>query len=308
MKFKNALEAIGNTPLVELSNLKKKLEFCGNIYAKVEYFNPGGSIKDRAALSMINDAEEKGLLKKGSVIIEPTSGNTGIGIALISSLRGYKTILVMPESMSIERRKLLKMYGAEIVLTPASLGMKGSIEKAEELNRITPNSIILKQFDNDSNSKAHYLTTGPEIYKDLEGKVDYFVAGIGTGGTITGTGRFLKEKNNQIKVIGVEPSSSPYLTQNKAGSHKIQGIGAGFKPNILDLSICDEIIPVDNEDAYRYAKMVCKEEGLLVGISSGAALKAAIDIALMNENNDKNIVVIFPDSGDRYMSTELFED
>ena len=308
MKYKNALEAIGNTPLVELSNLKKKLEFCGNIYAKVEYFNPGGSIKDRAALSMINDAEEKGLLKKGSVIIEPTSGNTGIGIALISSLRGYKTILVMPESMSIERRKLLKMYGAEIVLTPASLGMKGSIEKAEELNRITPNSIILKQFDNDSNSKAHYLTTGPEIYKDLEGKVDYFVAGIGTGGTITGTGRFLKEKNSQIKVIGVEPSSSPYLTQNKAGPHKIQGIGAGFKPNILDLSICDKVIPVDNEDAYKFAKMVCKEEGLLVGISSGAALKAAIDIALMKENNDKNIVVIFPDSGDRYMSTELFED
>ena len=308
MKYKNALEAIGNTPLVELSNLKKKLEFCGNIYAKVEYFNPGGSIKDRAALSMINDAEEKGLLKKGSVIIEPTSGNTGIGIALISSLRGYKTILVMPESMSIERRKLLKMYGAEIVLTPASLGMKGSIEKAEELNRITPNSIILKQFDNDSNSKAHYLTTGPEIYKDLEGKVEYFVAGIGTGGTITGTGRFLKEKNSQIKVIGVEPSSSPYLTQNKAGPHKIQGIGAGFKPNILDLSICDKVIPVDNEDAYKFAKMVCKEEGLLVGISSGAALKAAIDIALMKENNDKNIVVIFPDSGDRYMSTELFED
>ena len=308
MKYKNALEAIGNTPLVELSNLKKKLEFCGNIYAKVEYFNPGGSIKDRAALSMINDAEEKGLLKKGSVIIEPTSGNTGIGIALISSLRGYNTILVMPESMSIERRKLLKMYGAEIVLTPASLGMKGSIEKAEELNRITPNSIILKQFDNDSNSKAHYLTTGPEIYKDLEGKVEYFVAGIGTGGTITGTGRFLKEKNSQIKVIGVEPSSSPYLTQNKAGPHKIQGIGAGFKPNILDLSICDKVIPVDNEDAYKFAKMVCKEEGLLVGISSGAALKAAIDIALMKENNDKNIVVIFPDSGDRYMSTELFED
>lgn len=308
MKYTNTLEIIGNTPLVELSNLKKKLGFCGNIYAKVEYFNPGGSIKDRAALSMINDAEEKGLLKKGSTIIEPTSGNTGIGIALISSIRGYKTILVMPESMSIERRKLLKMYGAEIVLTPAALGMKGSIEKAEELNKLTPNSIILKQFDNESNAKAHYLTTGPEIYNDLEGQVDCFVAGIGTGGTITGTGRYLKENNPSIKVVGVEPSSSPFLTENKTGAHKIQGIGAGFKPNILDLSICDKVIPINNEDAFTYAKMICKEEGLLVGISSGAALKAAIDLANKEENNNKNIVVILPDSGDRYMSTELFED
>ena len=308
MLVKSAYELVGNTPLLELSNLEKELNLKAHIFAKVELFNPAGSTKDRVALSMILDAEEKGLLNKDSVIIEPTSGNTGIGLASIAAMKGYRVILTMPESMSIERRKLLKAYGAEIVLTEAAKGMKGAIEKAKALQEEINGGIILGQFDNMANPKAHYETTGPEIYRDLNGKVDIFVAGVGTGGTITGVGRYLKQQNANIKVVAVEPLSSPVLSKGESGPHKIQGIGAGFIPSILDQSVIDEIITTSNEDAFVYGKMVGKCEGLLVGISSGAALKAAIELAQREENRDKNIVVHFPDSGDRYLSTPLFEE
>lgn len=308
MLVKNAYELVGNTPLLELTKIEKEFGLKAKLFAKVEYFNPAGSVKDRIALAMINDAEEKGLLKEGSVIIEPTSGNTGIGLASIGAMKGYRVILTMPESMSIERRKLLKAYGAEIVLTEAAKGMKGAIAKAKELKNEIPNAIILGQFVNPANPKVHFETTGPEIYKDLDGKVDAFVAGVGTGGTITGTGKFLKSKNKAIKVIAVEPENSPVLSQGKAGPHMIQGIGAGFVPDTLDTSVYDEVIPVSNDDAFAYGKLVGKKEGILVGISSGAALKAAIDVAKRQEFEGKNIVVLFPDSGDRYLSTKLYEE
>lgn len=303
MLYKNISLCIGKTPLIELNNIKKEFNLKCNIYAKVEYFNPTGSVKDRIALSMINDAEEKGLIKEGAVIIEPTSGNTGIGIASICAIRGYRCILVMPESMSIERRKILSAYGAELVLTEASKGMGGAIEKAKELNKEIENSIILGQFDNDANVRIHYQTTGPEIVNDL-GDLDYFVAGVGTGGTLTGSGKYIKENIKHAKVVAVEPESSPMISKGEKGPHAIQGIGAGFIPKILDKDLIDEVITVNNDDAFEYAKLVGKKEGFLVGISAGAALCAAIKIALRNEN--KNIVVIFPDSGDRYLSTKLF--
>ena len=308
MLVKRAYELVGNTPLLELEHIEKEFNLKARLFAKVEYFNPAGSIKDRIALSMINDAEEKGLLKEGSTIIEPTSGNTGIGLASIASMKGYKVVLTMPESMSIERRKLLKAYGAEIVLTPASLGMKGSIQKAEELNKEIPNSMILGQFDNPANPKIHYQTTGPEIYRDLNGKVDVFVAGVGTGGTITGVGKYLKEQNKDIKVIAVEPASSPVLSENRSGPHMIQGIGSGFVPSVLNTEIYDQIMPIENEDAFKFGRLIGKKEGILVGISSGAALCAAIRLAKLDEFKDKNIVVLLPDSGDRYLSTKLFEE
>ena len=308
MLAKNLIELVGNTPLVELTNIEKNLNLKAKVFAKVEFFNPAGSIKDRAALQMILDAEESGLLKPGATLIEPTSGNTGIGIAFIGSIKGYRVILTMPSSMSIERRKTLKAYGAEVVLTDASLGMKGAIAKANELKEQIPGSVILGQFDNPSNSKAHYLTTGPEIYRDLEGKVDIFVAGVGTGGTITGVGQFLKEQNKEIKVVAVEPKTSAVLSGENPGPHKIQGIGAGFVPVILDKSVIDAIIPVANEDAFMASRMVSKAEGLLVGISSGAALFAALEEAKKDINKGKNIVVVLPDTGSRYLSTELFEE
>ena len=305
MLVKHAYELVGKTPLLELTNIEKDLNLKGRLFAKVEYFNPTGSVKDRAALSMIEDAEKKGLLKPGSVIIEPTSGNTGIGIASIATMKGYRCILTMPESMSVERRKLLKAYGAEIVLTEASKGMAGAIEKAEILQKETQNSIILGQFVNPANPLIHYQTTGPEIYEDLDGKVDYFVAGVGTGGTISGTGKYLKEKSSNIKVVAVEPATSPFISKGEKGPHKIQGIGAGFWPSTLDKNAFDEVVTIANEDAFTYGRLVGKKEGILVGISAGAALKAAIDIAL---KEDKNVVVLLPDSGDRYLSTALFED
>ena len=308
MLVKNAYELVGNTPLLELTHLEKELNLKAKLFAKVEYFNPAGSVKDRIALSMINDAEEKGLLKEGSVIIEPTSGNTGIGLASIGAMKGYRVILTMPESMSIERRKLLKAYGAEIVLTEASKGMKGAIAKAEELVREIPNAIILGQFVNPANPKIHYETTGPEIYKDLNGRVDVFVAGVGTGGTITGVGKYLKDQNKNIKVVAVEPASSPMLSEGHGGPHMIQGIGAGFVPDTLDTSVYDEVMPIANEDAFKFGQLIGKKEGILVGISSGAALCAGITLALKEENKDKNIVVLLPDSGDRYLSTKLFEE
>lgn len=308
MLVKSATELIGNTPLLRLSRIEANLGLKAKIYGKFEMFNPSGSVKDRAALSMILDAEEKGILKPGSTIIEPTSGNTGIGLASIGAQRGYKVILTMPESMSIERRKMLSVYGAKIELTPASQGMEGAVNKAKELQKQIPLSVILGQFDNEANSKIHYLTTGKEIYNDLDGKVDLFVAGVGTGGTLSGTGKYLKEKNPHVRVIAVEPSSSPLLSEGVAGPHKIQGIGANFVPSILDKEIYDEVMPISNEGSFKYAKLVAREEGLLVGISSGAALAAAIKLASMPINVGKNIVVIFPDSGDRYMSTPLFED
>lgn len=308
MLVKDAIELVGNTPLVELIRLEKELGLKARLFAKVEYFNPTGSVKDRAALYMVLDAEEKGLLKEGSTIIEPTSGNTGIGLAFISAIRGYRVILTMPESMSIERRKLLKAYGAEIVLTEASKGMKGAIAKANELNSEIPNSIILGQFDNPANPRAHYEGTGPEIYKDLNGKVDFFIAGVGTGGTITGTGQFLKEKNPNTKVIAVEPLKSSVLSGNPSGPHGIQGIGAGFIPTILDTKVYDQIKPVLEDDAYESAHLLGKYEGMLVGISSGAALFAGLELAKIEENKGKNIVVLLPDSGDRYLSTPLFKE
>ena len=306
MLFKNASELIGNTPLVELTNIEKQYSLKAKLYAKVEYFNPTGSVKDRIALSMINDAFNKGLINENSVLIEPTSGNTGIGIAALCAMKNIKCILVMPESMTIERRKFLSIYGAKLVLTEAKEGMGGSIKKAKELEKTIPNAVILGQFDNEANPRIHYLTTGKEIYNDLNGKVDLFIAGIGTGGTISGTGKYLKEKIKDVKIIGVEPLSSPVISQNKKGSHKIQGIGAGFIPSTLNLNIIDKVETCSDEDAFKFAKIVPSIEGMLVGISSGASLKVAIDYAKKEENANKNIVVLFPDSGDRYLSTDLF--
>ena len=299
---------IGNTPLVELVNVKNTFGFDASLLAKLEYFNLSGSVKDRVAKAMIEDAEEKGILKPGSVIIEPTSGNTGIGLAAIGAVKGYRVILTMPETMSIERRNILKAYGAEIVLTEGATGMKGAIDKAEELAKEIENSYIPDQFTNLSNPDIHRKTTGPEIWRDTDGKVDIFVAGVGTGGTITGVGEYLKSKNPNIKVVAIEPEGSPVLSEGKGGPHKIQGIGAGFIPPILNTSIYDEVIKVENEDAFKFGKLITKKEGILVGISSGAALYAAIKIAERKENKGKNIVVLLPDTGDRYYSTPLFEE
>ena len=299
-------ELTGNTPILELKNAKEKYGLVANVFAKLEFFNPAGSIKDRVANEMIAEAERLGVLKKGGTIIEPTSGNTGIGLACIAASKGYKAILVMPSSMSVERRKLIAAYGAEIVLTPAEEGMSGSIKRAEELKTEIPGSIIAGQFVNSANPAAHYKTTGPEIWKQTGGKVDVFVSAVGTGGTITGTGRFLKEQNPEIKVVAVEPLSSPVLSGGKAGAHKIQGIGAGFVPEVLDTDIYDEIICVSNEDAIETAREIPKSEGILAGISSGSALFAAFELAKREEYKDKNIVVILPDTGERYLSTELF--
>ena len=307
MLAESAFELVGKTPLLHLNRIEKVFGLKAKIYAKVELFNPTGSVKDRAALSMILDAEEKGLLKEGATIIEPTSGNTGIGIASIAAMKGYQTILVMPESMSLERRKLLKAYGAKLVLTPASKGMAGTLEEAERLNKEIPDSLVLGQFDNPANPAAHYKTTGPEIYEDLKGQVDAFVAGVGTGGTVSGVAKYLKEKNPKIFIAAVEPASSPLLTKGTAGGHAIQGIGANFVPKNLD-PIYDEVIDVSNEDAFTYGRLVGKKEGILVGISSGAALSGAISLAKRKEFAGKNIVVLFPDSGDRYLSTALFEE
>lgn len=304
--YRNVAELIGNTPLVELANIERELSLSSKLYAKLEYFNPAGSIKDRAALSMIEDAEAKGLLKKGSVIIEPTSGNTGIALAAVATTRGYDAIIVMPDSMSKERISMMKGYGAKVVLTPGSLGMKGAIEKAEELKNSYENAFIPAQFDNPANAEAHYKTTGPEIYRDLEGNVDILVASVGTGGTISGLGRYLKEKNPEIKVVAVEPEASPLLSKGYAASHKIQGIGANFVPSILNLGVIDQIVTVSDRDAFDFSKLVGRREGISVGISSGAALAAAVRVA--KENEGKNIVVIFPDGGSRYLSTALFED
>ena len=301
-------QLIGNTPLFKLNGFKKKYDLVADIYAKVEYFNATGSVKDRIARQMILDAEESGALKPGSTIIEPTSGNTGIGLSAVGTSRGYKVIIVMPDTMSVERRKLMKAYGAQLVLTEGAKGMKGAIDKADELHAEIPDSWIAGQFDNPSNWKAHYNTTGPEIEEALEGKVDILVASVGTGGTITGTGKYLKEKNPDLKVVAVEPASSAVLSGNKSGPHKIQGIGAGFVPKVLDTDIYDEIIPVSNEDAFETGASIGKTEGILVGISSGAALYAALQLAKKEENRGKNIVVIFPDSADRYLSTGMFEE
>lgn len=299
-------ELIGKTPLLELTHIEEAYDLKAKIIAKVEYLNATGSVKDRIAKAMIEDAEEKGILKEGSVIIEPTSGNTGIGLAAVGTSKGYRVIIVMPETMSVERRKLMKAYGAELVLSEGSKGMPGAIAKADEIAKETPNAWIAGQFDNPANWKAHYATTGPEIYEDTDGKVDYFVAGVGTGGTITGTGKYLKEKNPDVKVVAVEPDSSAVLSGEKSGPHKIQGIGAGFIPKVLDTAIYDEIIRVKNEDAFAFGQEVGHKEGFLVGISSGAALYAAIQLAKRSENEGKTIVVLLPDSGDRYLSTALF--
>lgn len=301
-------QLIGHTPLLELTHIEKEQELPAHIIAKLEYFNPAGSVKDRIAKKMIDDAEEKGLLKEGSVIIEPTSGNTGIGLAAVAAAKGYRIIIVMPETMSVERRQLMKAYGAELVLSEGAKGMKGAIAKADELAKEIPNSFVAGQFVNPANPKAHYETTGPEIWADTDGKVDFFVAGVGTGGTITGTGKFLKEKNPAVKVVAVEPKTSAVLSTGIAGSHKIQGIGAGFVPDVLDTKIYDEIIPVDNDDAFAVGKEMGHREGVLVGISSGAALWAAIELAKRPENAGKTIVVLLPDTGDRYLSTPLFAD
>ena len=306
--YRSILETVGKTPLVELNNLKAKLGYEGNIIAKVEYFNPAGSVKDRIAKAMIEDAEKQGLITKDTVLVEPTSGNTGIGLAMVAASKGLRIILTMPETMSIERRNLLKAYGAELVLTEGVKGMKGAIEKAEELAREIPNAFIPSQFTNPANPNTHYVTTGVEIYEDLDGKVDFFVAGVGTGGTISGTGKALKERNPNIKVIAVEPATSPVLSEGRAGPHKIQGIGAGFIPKTLNTSIYDEIIPVQNEDAFATGKLVAHNEGMLVGISSGAALFAAITLAKRPENKGKNIVVLLPDTGERYLSTPMFQE
>lgn len=305
---KNILETVGNTPLVELNNLKEKLSFAGNIIAKVEFFNPAGSVKDRIAKAMIEEAEKAGLINQNTVLVEPTSGNTGIGLSMVAASKGLRIILTMPETMSIERRNLLKAYGAELVLTDGAKGMKGAIEKAEELAKEIPNAFIPSQFTNPANPNIHYLTTGREIYRDLDGKVDFFVAGVGTGGTISGTGKALKEQNPNIKVVAVEPLTSPVLSEGHAGPHKIQGIGAGFVPKTLNTSIYDEIIRVSNEDAFATGKLIARTEGMLVGISSGAALFAAIELANRPENKGKNIVVLLPDTGERYLSTPMFQD
>lgn len=303
--FGSILETIGGTPLVEVKGFD---EGGARVLAKVEYFNPGGSVKDRIALSMIDDAEKRGLLLPGGTIIEPTSGNTGVGLALVSAARGYHLVLTMPDTMSIERRKLAAAYGAEVVLTPGVNGMKGAIAKAEELHETTPNSIILQQFENPANPDAHYRSTGPEIWEGTDGQVDAFVAGVGTGGTLSGVSKFLKEKKPSVKVFAIEPDTSPVLSRGHGGPHKIQGIGAGFVPDVLDTKVYDEIIPVANEDAFAGGKLVGKNEGVLVGISSGAALWAAVELAKRPENAGKNIVVLFPDTGDRYLSTPLFAD
>lgn len=304
--YEDVTNLIGDTPILKLNKIQKETSAHAVLYAKLEYLNPTGSVKDRAAYRMILDAEEKGLLKEGGTIIEPTSGNTGIGIASIAAAKGYKTILTLPETMSVERRNLLKAYGAKLELTDGKLGMKGAIAKAEELQRQIPNAIILGQFDNEANAKAHYATTGPEIWDAMDGEIDYFVAGIGTGGTITGVGRYLKEKDETIQIMGVEPFASPVLSGGTPGPHGLQGIGAGFVPSVLDSSIYNEIMTVRNEDAFEMGRMIARKEGILVGISSGAALFAANQIALQPENKGKRIVVLLPDSGDRYLSTAMF--
>lgn len=304
--YTSAEQLIGNTPLVELTHIEKELGLKAKLIAKLELFNPAGSVKDRVALAMINDAEKRGVLSKESVIIEPTSGNTGIGLASVAAARGYKLIIVMPDSMSVERRQIMKAYGAQLVLSPGAKGMPGAIELANQLAASTPNSFIAGQFVNPANVMAHYTTTGPEIYSATDGKVDIFVAGVGTGGTITGTGKYLKEQNSKIKVVAVEPATSPVLSKGVKGPHGIQGIGAGFVPDILDTGIYDEIIPVKDEDAFTYGRLMGKKEGVLVGISSGAALAAAVELAKREENAGKQIVVLMPDTGDRYLSTKLF--
>ena len=306
--YQRATQLIGNTPLLEVTNLERSKELEAKLLVKLEYFNPSGSVKDRAAYYMVKDAEEKGILKDGSVIIEPTSGNTGIGLASIAAARGYRTILTMPETMSVERRNILKAYGAEIVLTEGAKGMKGAIAKAEELAKEIPNSFIPAQFSNPANAQAHFETTGPEIWEDTDGAVDFFVAGVGTGGTVTGTGEFLKSKKADVKIVAVEPETSPVLSKGTAGPHKIQGIGAGFVPDVLNTKVYDEVLPVSNEDAFATSKELAKAEGILVGISSGAALYAAIELAKRPENKGKTIVALLPDSGDRYYSTPLFAE
>ena len=306
--YRTADELIGRTPLLELSHIEESQNVKAKIIAKLEYFNPAGSVKDRIAKKMIDEAEKSGQLKKGSVIIEPTSGNTGIGLASVAAARGYRIIIVMPETMSVERRQLMKAYGAELVLSDGAKGMKGAIEKANELAAQTPGSFIPGQFDNPANAKAHFETTGPEIWEDTDGNVDIFGAGVGTGGTVTGVGQYLKSKKPDVKVVAVEPATSPVLSQGKSGAHKIQGIGAGFVPKVLDTGIYDEIIPVENEDAFATGKLIGRQEGVLVGISAGAAVWAALELAKRPENEGKNIIVLLPDTGDRYLSTPLFAD
>lgn len=304
--YKSVSELIGNTPMLELTAIEKELNLDARLLAKLEYFNPAGSVKDRVALEMIDDAEKEGKIGPGSVIIEPTSGNTGIGLCAIGASRGYKVIIVMPDTMSIERIRTMKAYGAQVVLTPGKEGMKGAVEKAEEIAASTPNSFIAGQFENPANPKAHQKTTGPEIFEQTDGDVDIFVAGVGTGGSISGVGEYLKSKKSDVKVVAVEPDSSPLLSKGVAGAHKIQGIGANFVPDCLNTKIYDEIIPVSADDAFFYARLMGKKEGILVGISSGAALYAAVELAKREENKGKTIVVLFPDSGDRYLSTELY--
>ena len=306
--YKGTLGLIGNTPLVEAVNVEKEVGAAAKIIVKLEYFNPAGSVKDRIAKAMIEDAEEKGALKEGSVIIEPTSGNTGIGLAAIAAAKGYRIILTMPETMSVERRNILKAYGAELVLTEGSKGMKGAIAKAEELSKELPNSFIPGQFVNPANPAIHKATTGPEIWRDTDGEVDIFIAGVGTGGTVTGTGEYLKEQKPEVKVVAVEPADSPVLSEGRAGGHKIQGIGAGFVPDVLNTRVYDQVFPVKNEDAFAAAKLLAKKEGISVGISSGAALHAGIELAKLTANHGKTIVALLPDSGDRYYSTALFAD
>ena len=306
--YQSVSDTIGNTPLVRVKNFEKHYGLEANVFAKLEYFNPAGSVKDRIAKGIIDDAVATGKLKEGSTIIEPTSGNTGIGIAAYAATKGFKVVITMPESMSVERRNLMKAYGAELVLTDAAKGMKGAIAKAEELHAQNPDSIVAGQFVNPVNPKVHYETTGPEIWKDTEGKVDIFVAGVGTGGTVSGVGKYLKEQNPDVKIVALEPETSPVLSEGKAGAHKIQGIGAGFVPDVLDTKVYDEIIPVSNEDAFAAGRLVGRKEGVLVGISSGAALHAAVELAKRPGNEGKTIVVLFPDTGDRYLSTPLFAD
>ena len=306
--YKGTLGLIGNTPLVEVTNLEKSLGLKARVLVKLEYFNPAGSVKDRIAKAMIEDAEQKGLLKEGSVIIEPTSGNTGIGLAAIAATKGYRIILTMPETMSVERRNILKAYGAELVLTEGAKGMKGAIAKADELAAELENSFIPGQFVNPANPAIHKATTGPEIWNDTDGEVDYFIAGVGTGGTLTGTGEFLKSKNPDVKIVALEPASSPVLSEGKGGAHKIQGIGAGFVPDVLNTKVYDEILKAENESAFEYAKLLAKHEGILVGISSGAALWGAVELAKRPENEGKTIVALLPDTGDRYYSTPLFTE